>query len=96
MEVEAQYVHEVYTRLASHTAQNDSSKKLRIWPNVKSFISSLPSGSVVIDVGCGQMKYRIDDGFLLGSDMCPGVLQQIYKHPLADVHLADALYLPYR
>uniref|UniRef100_A0A915ATK4 Methyltransferase type 11 domain-containing protein n=1 Tax=Parascaris univalens TaxID=6257 RepID=A0A915ATK4_PARUN len=96
MEIEKQYVHEVYSRLASHCAEKESKKKLRIWPNVKKFIDELPPGSVVIDVGCGQMKYEIYDGFLLGSDICPEVLLQAHKCPLSDVHLADALHLPYR
>uniref|UniRef100_A0A0M3HGM5 Uncharacterized protein n=1 Tax=Ascaris lumbricoides TaxID=6252 RepID=A0A0M3HGM5_ASCLU len=51
MEIEKQYVHEVYSRLASHCAETESKKKLRIWPNVKKFIDELPPGSIVIDVG---------------------------------------------
>ncbi|VDM50065.1 unnamed protein product [Toxocara canis] len=96
MEIEKQYVHDVYSRLATHSAQTESNKKLRIWPNVKSFISDLPPGSIVIDVGCGQMKYHINNGFLLGSDTCPEVLRQVHKHPFTDLHLAHALQLPYR
>uniref|UniRef100_A0A0M3IFT0 Methyltransf_11 domain-containing protein n=1 Tax=Ascaris lumbricoides TaxID=6252 RepID=A0A0M3IFT0_ASCLU len=42
------------------------------------------------------MKYEIGDGFLLGSDICPEVLLKVHKCPLSDIHLADALHLPYR
>lgn len=51
--LEEQYVHRVYDAIASHF----SSTRHSPWPRVCHFLSSLPPGSVLADVGCGNGKY---------------------------------------
>ncbi|KAI1460853.1 S-adenosyl-L-methionine-dependent methyltransferase [Annulohypoxylon moriforme] len=63
---EQQHVHSVYETIASHF----SSTRYKPWPFVASFLSSLPPGSVGLDVGCGNGKY-LDvnrDLVIFGSD----------------------------
>ncbi|CAG0885985.1 unnamed protein product [Cyprideis torosa] len=51
--VETEYVHQVYEDIADHF----SATRYKPWPKVMSFLSSLPFGSLVLDVGCGNGKY---------------------------------------
>ncbi|XP_035479485.2 alkylated DNA repair protein alkB homolog 8 [Scophthalmus maximus] len=51
--LEAEYVHQVYDAIASHF----SSTRHSPWPRVCHFLSLLPPGSVLADVGCGNGKY---------------------------------------
>ncbi|KAF7662152.1 hypothetical protein LDENG_00243880 [Lucifuga dentata] len=51
--LEEEYVHQVYDAIASHF----SSTRYSPWPRVCHFLSSLPPGSVLADVGCGNGKY---------------------------------------
>ena len=52
-QLEEEYVHRVYDAIASHF----SSTRHSPWPRVCHFLSSLPPGSVLADVGCGNGKY---------------------------------------
>ncbi|GLV35618.1 uncharacterized protein CBL_01232 [Carabus blaptoides fortunei] len=52
-ELESTHVHKVYEEIATHF----SDTRHKPWPNVLDFINSLPVGSVMIDVGCGNGKY---------------------------------------
>lgn len=47
------YVHDVYDKIATHFSDTRS----KLWFNVMEFIELFPSGSVLIDVGCGNGKY---------------------------------------
>ena len=49
-------------------------RRFAVWPKVRAFISSLPAGAVVADVGCGNGKYFgvRRDIFVLGSDRSQG------------------------
>ncbi|KAJ4432479.1 hypothetical protein ANN_21098 [Periplaneta americana] len=51
--LESLHVHEVYEEIASHF----SDTRHKPWPNVLSFVESLPLGSMLVDVGCGNGKY---------------------------------------
>lgn len=51
--LEEQYVHHVYDSIASHF----SSTRHSPWPRVCQFLDSLPPGSILADVGCGNGKY---------------------------------------
>lgn len=51
--LEDNLVHEVYERIAPHFNETRHTP----WPQVKEFLLSLPSGSIVLDVGCGNGKY---------------------------------------
>ncbi|GLI71013.1 hypothetical protein VaNZ11_016129, partial [Volvox africanus] len=65
--LEAEYVHKVYDAIAPHF----SATRFAIWPKVRTFIESLPRGSIVADVGCGNGKYFgvRRDLAVLGSDI---------------------------
>ncbi|KAJ1406799.1 S-adenosyl-L-methionine-dependent methyltransferase [Sesbania bispinosa] len=52
-EIEKKFVHHVYDAIAPHF----SSTRFAKWPKVATFLSSLPSGSLVLDAGCGNGKY---------------------------------------
>uniref|UniRef100_A0A8C3M4W7 tRNA (carboxymethyluridine(34)-5-O)-methyltransferase ALKBH8 n=1 Tax=Chrysolophus pictus TaxID=9089 RepID=A0A8C3M4W7_CHRPC len=52
-ELEQEYVHKVYEEIATHF----SSTRHSPWPRVVEFLRSLPEGSIVADVGCGNGKY---------------------------------------
>lgn len=43
---------QVYENIADHF----SDTRYKPWPKVSSFLSSLPAGSVILDVGCGNGK----------------------------------------
>ncbi|KAJ9666117.1 tRNA methyltransferase, has a role in tRNA modification [Coniosporium apollinis] len=49
---EAEHVHAVYEQIAPHF----SSTRYKPWPIVTSFLSSLSSGAIGLDVGCGNGK----------------------------------------
>lgn len=52
-QLEQDYVHRVYEEIAEHF----SSTRHTPWPRVVEFLKSLPCGSLVADVGCGNGKY---------------------------------------
>ena len=51
--MEKQHVYEVYEKIAP----NFSNTRNKPWPKVVEFLNSLPDGSIVADVGCGNGKY---------------------------------------
>lgn len=50
---ESLYVKDVYNTIAEHFSHT----RYKAWPSVKDFLDSLPSGSLIGDVGCGNGKY---------------------------------------
>ncbi|KAI2784000.1 S-adenosyl-L-methionine-dependent methyltransferase [Daldinia loculata] len=96
---EQQHVHSVYETIASHF----SATRYKPWPFVASFLSSLPPGSVGLDVGCGNGKYlNVNrDIVIIGSDRSANLarLAQDLKAKGsngADVAgVADGLALPF-
>ncbi|KHG17683.1 Alkylated DNA repair alkB [Gossypium arboreum] len=52
-EIEKKYVHHVYDAIAPHF----SSTRFAKWPKVAAFLESLPTGSLILDAGCGNGKY---------------------------------------
>ncbi|KAI8015946.1 tRNA (carboxymethyluridine(34)-5-O)-methyltransferase [Camellia lanceoleosa] len=66
-EIEKKYVHRVYDAIAPHF----SSTRYAKWPKVATFLNSLPSGSLVLDAGCGNGKYLgLNSGcFFIGCDI---------------------------
>jgi alkylated DNA repair protein alkB homolog 8 len=82
--------------------------RFAIWPEVRRFIASLPSGAVVADVGCGNGKYFgvRPDIAVLGSDRSAGLARVAMRaahtqharsggNSAADVLVADGMALPY-
>ncbi|NXS08907.1 ALKB8 protein, partial [Neodrepanis coruscans] len=51
--LEQEYVHKVYEEIATHF----SSTRHSPWPRIVEFLRSLPTGSIVADIGCGNGKY---------------------------------------
>ncbi|KAF3070500.1 tRNA (carboxymethyluridine(34)-5-O)-methyltransferase [Daldinia childiae] len=96
---EQQHVHSVYETIASHF----SATRYKPWPFVAFFLSSLPPGSVGLDVGCGNGKY-LDvnrDIVIIGSDRSANLARlaqdlKVKGSNGADVvGVADGLALPF-
>lgn len=52
-QLEQEHVHKVYNEIA-HTF---SDSRYRPWPRVVEFLRTFPSGSILLDIGCGNGKY---------------------------------------
>lgn len=92
-EIEKKYVHRVYDAIAPHF----SSTRFAKWPKVAAFLDSLPSGSVVLDAGCGNGKYLglNPSCFFIGCDISNPLIK-ICSDKGQEVLVADAVNLPYR
>ncbi|XP_048438861.1 tRNA (carboxymethyluridine(34)-5-O)-methyltransferase-like [Pyrus x bretschneideri] len=92
-EIEKKYVHQVYDAVAPHF----SSTRFAKWPKVANFLSSLPSGSLVLDAGCGNGKYLgfNPDCFFIECDISAPLIK-ICADRGHQVSVADAVDLPYR
>lgn len=92
-EIEKKYVHRVYDAIAPHFSATRFAK----WPKVASFLNTLPSGSLVVDAGCGNGKYLglNPDCFFVGCDISAPLIN-ICADRGHEVIVADALNLPYR
>eukprot|EP00949_MAST-11_sp_MAST-11-sp1_P000624 g624.t1 len=98
--IEKEHVHAVYDTIAEHWDHT----RYAPWPQVASFLQSLPHGSLIADVGCGNGKYMqpayigrpVAAGrVLLGSDRSSSLLQ-ICASRKFEVALSDNMSLPYR
>ncbi|KAE9458945.1 hypothetical protein C3L33_09156, partial [Rhododendron williamsianum] len=92
-EIEKKYVHRVYDAIAPHF----SSTRFAKWPKVASFLNSLPSGSLVLDAGCGNGKYLGLNPrcYFIGCDISAPLIN-ICAERGNEVVVADAVNLPYR
>ncbi|KAF8106809.1 hypothetical protein N665_0131s0012 [Sinapis alba] len=92
-EIEKKYVHRVYDAIAPHF----SSTRFAKWPKVAAFLESLPSGSVILDAGCGNGKYLglNPSCFFIGCDISNPLIK-ICSDKGQEVLVADAVNLPYR
>ncbi|CAN6996152.1 unnamed protein product [Brassica rapa subsp. trilocularis] len=92
-EIEKKYVHRVYDAIAPHF----SSTRYAKWPRVAAFLESLPSGSVILDAGCGNGKYLglNPNCFFIGCDISSPLIR-ICSEKGQEVVVADAVHLPYR
>ncbi|XP_022670400.1 alkylated DNA repair protein alkB homolog 8-like isoform X1 [Varroa destructor] len=93
--LEKMHVHEVYDDIAKHF----SGTRYAQWPRVVEFLQSLPRGSLVADIGCGNGKnMRVEgrsDLVFLGSDRSVGLLD-ICRQRKLEVALIDCLQQPLR
>ncbi|POM69622.1 Alkylated DNA repair protein alkB 8 [Phytophthora palmivora] len=93
--MEKQYVHEFYETVAAHF----SSTRHSPWPKVAQFVSSLPSGSMIADLGCGNGKYMkcVDpsQSFVVGGDRSSRLVGICQDRGL-DAMVCDALAVPLR
>jgi alkylated DNA repair protein alkB family protein 8 len=75
--VEQAHVRELYERIAPHF----SATRFAVWPAVRRFLTSLPTGAVVVDAGCGNGKYLAPGAAggthlaLVGTDAARGLLR---------------------
>ncbi|KAK6246108.1 Methyltransferase type 11 - like 10 [Theobroma cacao] len=92
-EIEKKYVHRVYDAIAPHF----SSTRFAKWPKVAAFLESLPTGSLILDAGCGNGKYLglTPSCYFIGCDISAPLIK-ICADKGHEVLVADAVNLPYR
>ncbi|XP_042695038.1 alkylated DNA repair protein alkB homolog 8 isoform X3 [Centrocercus urophasianus] len=92
-ELEQEYVHKVYEEIATHF----SSTRHSPWPRVVEFLRSLPEGSIVADVGCGNGKYLgiNRDLYMIGCDRSKNLVG-ICGEKGSQAFVCDALSVPIR
>ncbi|XVE95369.1 hypothetical protein REPUB_Repub02eG0091000 [Reevesia pubescens] len=92
-EIEKKFVHRVYDAIAPHF----SSTRFAKWPKVAAFLESLPTGSLILDAGCGNGKYLGLNSrrYFIGCDISPPLIK-ICADKGHEVLVADAVNLPYR
>ncbi|CAO4369938.1 unnamed protein product [Caenorhabditis nigoni] len=93
--VEQEYVHSIYSRLATYQQKEHKPSSPRIWPRVRQFVDQQAIGSVILDVGCGEAKYTSQKSHVIGFDTCSEVLSSSKKENI-DLCLADAVSIPIR
>ncbi|KAM6287481.1 tRNA (carboxymethyluridine(34)-5-O)-methyltransferase ALKBH8 [Spheniscus humboldti] len=91
--LEQEYVHKVYEEIATHF----SSTRHSPWPRIVEFLSSLPKGSIVADVGCGNGKYLgiNKDLYMVGCDRSKNLVD-ICGEKNFQAFVCDALSVPIR
>lgn len=65
--MEKKHVYEVYDKIAPHF----SNTRYKPWPKIAKYLESLPTGSINLDVGCGNGKYlgvNPSNVFSIGTD----------------------------
>lgn len=74
-DLESVYVHETYSKIADHFSQT----RYKCWPQVAEFLHSLPAGSWVLDVGCGNGRFLAEAAsrnlLAIGTDRCENLLK---------------------
>ncbi|XP_074938382.1 tRNA (carboxymethyluridine(34)-5-O)-methyltransferase ALKBH8 isoform X4 [Phalacrocorax aristotelis] len=91
--LEQEYVHKVYEEIATHF----SSTRHSPWPRIVEFLRSLPKGSIVADVGCGNGKYLgiNEDLYMVGCDRSKNLVG-ICGEKNFQAFVCDALSVPIR
>ncbi|XP_038367717.1 alkylated DNA repair protein alkB homolog 8 isoform X2 [Canis lupus familiaris] len=90
-QLEQDYVHRVYEEIAEHF----SSTRHTPWPRVVEFLKSLPCGSLVADVGCGNGKYLgvNKELYMIGCDRSQKLVD-ICRERCFQALVCDALAVP--
>ncbi|XP_030311266.1 alkylated DNA repair protein alkB homolog 8 isoform X1 [Calypte anna] len=93
LKLEQEYVHNVYEEIATHF----SSTRHSPWPQIVEFLRSLPKGSIVADVGCGNGKYLgiNKDLYMVGCDRSKNLVD-ICGERNVEAFVCDALSVPIR
>lgn len=92
---EEEYVHKIYNEIASHFSET----RYKPWPIVTEFLNNQITGSIGIDVGCGNGKYLgINPNiFIIGSDRSSGLIGCAHDlDPKYNVIVSDGMKLPHR
>lgn len=94
--IERQFVMNVYDSIAEHWHHTRGKRKVH-WHSVKAFLESLPNGTLLADVGCGDGKYfDVNPNVItIGCDMSLNLLQ-VSKTPTFDTFCSDAVKIPLR
>jgi len=76
---EQAFVHDIYQHIAPHF----SATRYKPWPIVSRFLTSLPCGSIGLDIGCGNGKYLSVNPniFLIGSDRSSNLISLSRSNP---------------
>ena len=92
---EIDHVFRVYDNISIHWNHTRGLRKVH-WPRIKTFIESLPKGSLVADVGSGDGKYFgvNPDIYSIGCDRSLRLLE-VSQHPQFETFCCDAVKLPY-
>ncbi|KAI5819044.1 S-adenosyl-L-methionine-dependent methyltransferase [Pyronema omphalodes] len=90
---EEEHVHQVYQEIAPHF----SATRFKPWPIVEKFLKEMPTGSIGLDVGCGNGKYLTVNPniYMIGSDRSSNLVQIAYERKIHDSCVADGLSLPH-
>eukprot|EP00038_Savillea_parva_P009126 m.181433 g.181433 ORF g.181433 m.181433 type:complete len:711 (+) comp15256_c0_seq1:102-2234(+) len=92
--VERDHVKDLYNAIAQHWHRT----RWKAWPKVTEFVTSLPQGSLVGDIGCGNGKNLPACnavGMGIGCDLSEALVR-ICRDRGFEVATADAMVLPYR
>jgi ubiquinone/menaquinone biosynthesis C-methylase UbiE len=92
--MEQEYVHDVYDKIAPHFDKT----RYHAWPGVREFLSTVPTGTKLLEIGCGNGKNLGErpDCIVFGCDTCASLLEYAQsKHPMASLVIANGLALPY-
>ncbi|KAF2672053.1 S-adenosyl-L-methionine-dependent methyltransferase [Microthyrium microscopicum] len=92
-EYESQHVHQVYEEIAHHF----SATRYKPWPIIAKYLQSIPSGSVGVDVGCGNGKNMTVNSniFIIGSDRSESLVKIAADKKSHDTVVGDILDLPH-
>lgn len=91
-ELEREYVKNTYDNIA----EEFSCTRYKKWPKVEAFLQSIPRGSLLLDIGCGNGKYLDTlSSFNLGCDVSSKLLSICRNRGFQVVH-CDMMQLPFR
>jgi len=93
---EKKFVYKTYEKIAPHF----SSTRHKAWPRIANFLTELPFGSIVADVGCGNGKYLTvneENLYTIGTDRAENFMKICKERNESwQVFSADSLRLPFR
>lgn len=92
-QLEEKYVHQVYEEISDHFNKT----RYKPWPIIRNFLQSLPTGSLVLDLGCGNGKYLslVKNIQTVGCDRSTKLVE-ICRSKNLEVVVADMLQIPFR
>ncbi|KAJ0179590.1 hypothetical protein K1T71_005302 [Dendrolimus kikuchii] len=84
------HVHQVYEKIAGHF----STTRHKPWPKVVEFMRNVPTGAVVLDLGCGNGKNILptNDILQIAGERSIGLLSECKEH-VAGISAADCVRL---
>ena len=92
--MEKKHVYEVYEKIAPHF----SNTRYKPWPRIQAYLEALPTGSLNLDVGCGNGKYlgaNKNQIVSIGTDRSYNLLS-ICRERQHQTFFCDSLKLPVR